>query len=167
MVLALSIPDSLGFKDVIVTLVFGVVLLSIFLQGLSMTPLMRLLALVSPLTSLKEYELIKTKISLLEDTIDEIAHLKKRRMLHAQSAGNLTEEFQSELEELNTRIDALEPDKSAMLNEETLRTKRRILMEQKNTLFDMYQNGMINFDVYEELKQEVDAKLLEVENLGV
>lgn len=167
MVLVLSIPDSLGFKDVIVTLVFGVVLLSIFIQGLSMTPLMRLLGLVSPLTTLKEYELVKTKISLIEDTIDEISRLKKRRMLHAKSAQNLTQEFEKELEALNSRIDALEPDKSAMLDEEVLRTKRRILMEQKSTLFDMYQNGMISFDVYEELKEDVDAKLLEIENMGI
>jgi len=167
MVLALSIPDSLGFKEVIVTLVFGVVLLSIFIQGLSMTPLMRTLGLASPVSDIKTYELLKTKIALLQDTLDEIEHLHKRRMLHAQSAKNLKEEFAKELETLETRLDELEPDKEALLTEEMLRTKRRIMMEQKKSLLEMYQNGAISFDAYEELKNQIDAKLLELENMGV
>jgi CPA1 family monovalent cation:H+ antiporter len=167
MVLALSIPDTLGFKEVIVTLVFGVVLLSLFIQGLTMTPVMRLLGLVSPVSQLKTYERTKTKISLLEDTLDEVERLHKRRMLHAASYKALKEELQKELDALNTQLDQLEPDKEALRTEEVLRTKRRIYMEQKNNLFDMYHNGMITFEVYEELKAEIDAKLLELENMGV
>ena len=167
MVLALSIPDTIGLKDVIVTLVFGVVLLSIFIQGLSMTPLMRMLGLVSPLSQLKEYELIKTRISLLQDTLDRIKELHKRHMLHENSAQNLTDEYQKELDSLTARIDELEPDHEAMLNEEILRAERRIMMEQKNRLFEMYQNGIINFDVYESLREEIDTRLLELENMGI
>ncbi len=167
MVLALSIPDSLGFKEVIVTLVFGVVLISIFIQGLSMTSLMRSLGLASPVSKIKEYELLKTKIALLQDSIDEILHLQKRRMLHAKSAQNLKEEFLKELKTFETRLDELSPDKEAMLTEEILRTKRRILMEQKNTLLEMYQNGAISFDSFEELKTQIDTKLLELENMGI
>ncbi len=166
MVLALSIPDSLGFKEVIVTLVFGVVLLSIFLQGLTMTPLMRLLNLASPVSELKEYEMVKTRINLLEESLDEIEHLKKRRMLHASSAQRLQEAFGKELESLQARLDELLPDKEAMLTEEILRAKRRILMDQKNSLLEMYQNGAISFDVYEELRNQIDATLLELENQG-
>ncbi len=166
MVLALSIPDSLGFKEVIVTLVFGVVLLSIFIQGLTMTPVMQMLGLVSPVSQLKTYELTKTRISLLEDTLDEIEHLHKRRMLHAASYKELKEELQKELDHLNNELDELEPDKEALREEEVLRTKRRIYMEQKNSLFEMYQNGMISFEIYEELKSQIDAKLLELENMG-
>ena len=54
-----------------------------------------------------------------------------------------------------------------MSYEEVLRIKRRIYMEQKNNLFDMYHNGIITFEVYEELKAEIDATLLELENIGI
>ena len=167
MVLALSIPDTIGYKAVIVTLVFGVVLLSIFVQGLSMTPLMRGLGLVSPLSQLREYELVKTRINLLQNTIERIEQLHKRRMLHKNSAQKLIDEYRKELDALNTRLDELEPDRQAMLDEEVMRAKRRILMEQKNNLFEMYQNGMISFDVYEALRAQIDTKLLELENMGV
>ena len=166
MVLALSIPDSLPFKEVIVTLVFGVVLLSVFLQGLSMTPLMRLLGLASPVSSLREYELLKTRASLLEDALDEVEHLKRRRMLHARSAKELKAELEKELQELEKALDIHAPDREAMLAEEMLRTRRRILMEQKNALLERYQSGMVSYDVYEEIKGQIDAKLLELENMG-
>jgi len=167
MVLALSVPDSFEFKDIIVTLVFGVVLLSIFIQGLTMTPLIKLLKLTSPISSLKTYELIKTKIALLEDTLDEIEKFYKKRMLHKTSYESLKEEFQKELDELNEELNKLEPDKKALQIEEVLRAKRRFYMEQKNNLYEMYQNGVISFEVYEELKAQIDAKLLEFENMGV
>lgn len=167
MVLALSIPDTLWFKEIIVTLVFGVVLLSIFIQGLSMTPLMRLLKLISSVSELKEYELVKTKIALLENGMDEIEHFTKKRMLHAESAKNLKEEFAKEVENLHKKLDEMEPDPEVLLNEEVLRTKRRIMMDQKNALLEMYQNGAISFEVYNEMKVQIDTKLLELENVGI
>jgi len=167
MVLALSIPDTLPFKELIVTLVFGVVLLSVFLQGLTMTPLMRWLKLVSPVNTLREYELLKTKVSLLEDSLDEVERLRKRRMLHAKSAEELKTEMQEELKALEEQLDAHAPDREAMLTEEMLRTRRRLLMEQQNALLDRYQNGLLSYDTFEELKSQIDAKLLELENMGV
>ena len=167
MVLALSIPDTLPFKELIVTLVFGVVLLSVFLQGLTMTPLMRWLKLVSPVNTLREYELLKTKVSLLEDSLDEVERLRKRRMLHAKSAEELKTEMQEELKALEEQLDAHAPDRDAMLTEEMLRTRRRLLMEQQNALLDRYQNGLLSYDTFEELKSQIDAKLLELENMGV
>lgn len=167
MVLALSIPDSLGFKEVIVTLVFGVVLISVFLQGLTMIPLMRLAGLVSPLSGLKEYEVVKTEVALLQESLDEIDHMQKRRLLHAQSAEKLKEEFATQLEQYEHQLDEMEPDREAMQTEEILRTKRRLLMEQKSQLLDMYQNGSISFEAYETLQTQIDTKLLELENMGI
>lgn len=166
MVLALSIPDTLAFKEVIVTLVFGVVLLSIFLQGLSMIPLMRLIGFISPLDAFKAYEVAKTEVALMEDSLDAIDHMKKRRLLHAQSAQKLQEEFSTQLQDDVHRLDKMEPDKEAMLTEEVLRAKRRLLMEQKEKLIEMYQNGGMSFESYETVRMEIDSKLLELENMG-
>jgi len=48
MVLALSLPDSFGARDLIVHLTFGVVLLSIVVQGLTMGKLLRWLRVAEP-----------------------------------------------------------------------------------------------------------------------
>lgn len=46
MVLALSIPDSLPFKDTLVAMTFGVVVMSVVLQGATMGPLLRVLKFI-------------------------------------------------------------------------------------------------------------------------
>ncbi len=167
MVLALSIPDSFAFKDLVVTLVFGVVLLSIFVQGLSMPLLLKLLHLISPLSELKSYELLKTEVNLIQESLEMIDSMVHKRYISKKSAQKLKEEFVKQLQELNKMLDELQPDMEILITEETLRTKRRIIMEQKRKLLDMYQHGSISFEVYDTIKKELDEKLFELENMGI
>ena len=166
MVLALSIPDSFALKEVIVALVFGVVLLSIFIQGLTMKRALKILGLASPATALKEYERIRTEISLLHNTLDTLERLHSRRFLSKETLESLKEEYQSRIDELTKALDELQPDRQILTAEETLRIKRRMIMEEKSALLEMYQSGTISYDVYETLKNELDNRLFELENMG-
>ena len=166
MVLALSIPDSFALKEVIVTLVFGVVLISIFVQGMTMSPLMKMLGILSPVSKLKEYELLKTEISLYQDTIDTIEKLHKRRFLSAQSLESLSSEYQNKIDALSEELDNTEVDKKSLLREEVLRTKRRMIMEETKGLMERYQSGTISLEVYKTIKNEFDSQLFELENMG-
>ena len=167
MVLALSIPDSFALKELIVTLVFGVVLISIFIQGLTMSPLMKILGILSPVSQLKNYEFLKTEITLYQDVIDKIKKLHKRRFLSAESLESLTKEYQEKIDWLSEEIDTIEVDKETLVKEETLKTKRRMIMEETKALLENYQNGTISLEVYNMLKHEFDSQLFELENMGV
>ena len=48
-----------------------------------------------------------------------------------------------------------------------VRIKRRMIMEEKNSLLEMYQSGTISFEVYETIRHELDSQLFELENMGV
>jgi len=166
MVLALSIPDSFALKELIVTLVFGVVLLSIFIQGLTMAPLLRLLGILSPVSRLKQYEQLKTEITLYQELIDRLDKLHKRRFLSQQSLESLKEEFQKKIDSLSNALDEIEIDKEVLVKEEVLKTKRRMLMEESRALLEMYQSGTVSLEVYKAVKHEFDSQLFELENLG-
>ncbi|WP_294957033.1 sodium:proton antiporter [Sulfurovum sp.] len=166
MVLVLSLPDSMAMKDVVVTLVFGVVLLSIFVQGLTMTPLLKMLGIISKRTQVFGYEELKARISLLEDALDDLDRAEKRRMLSKSSAENLKEEYQKQLDEAKADLDALDIDRDALVEEETMRFRRREIMAQKANLLELYQNGALNPDAYHHLKSDLDTRLLELENMG-
>ena len=166
MVLALSIPDSFALKEVIVTLVFGVVLISIFVQGLTMSPLMKLLGILSPVSALKNYELLKTEISLYQDIIDNINSLHKRRFLSTESLESLTNEYQKKIDMLSEELDKTEVDKDTLLKEEVLKTKRRMIMEETKALLERYHSGTISLEVYKTIKHEFDSQLFELENIG-
>lgn len=166
MVLALSIPDSFGLKELIVTLVFGVVLISIFVQGITMSPLMKILGILSPISQLKNYELIKTEISLHQNTLDTLKKLNKKRFLSTKTFEMLSKEYQDKIATLTTDLDTIEIDKENLLEEEALNMKRRILTEEINALLEMYQQGTIGIEVYKMIRNEFDTQLLELENIG-
>ncbi|BCD67859.1 sodium:proton antiporter [Nitratiruptor sp. YY09-18] len=164
MVLALSLPDSFAYKDLIVTLVFGVVLLSIFIQGLTMAPLLRLLGLVSPIAQILEYEKIRTRITLLQNSLEKIAYLRKHKIISEQNAQILQETFQKELEELTQKLQSMTPAKEALLKSELVRIKLHLLTEQKQTLLELFRNGSIDYLTYETLKNELDGEIFALEN---
>jgi CPA1 family monovalent cation:H+ antiporter len=166
MVLALSLPDSFAYKSLIVTLVFGVVLLALFIQGLSMAPVLRWLGLVSPLSEIREYEKLKTQITLLHNTMDRIDRLRKRNMISAKSAQALEDAFEKQIDTVLQKLQQATPDKEALLKEELLRTKRRLLMDQKNDLLELYRNGTIDYLTYESVKNELDGEIFALENEG-
>ncbi len=167
MVLALSLPDTMAFKEVIVTLVFGVVLLSLFIQGLTMTPLLKMLAIVNTRSQMYDYEMLKAEISMIGETLEDLEKLHKRRMLSKKSMDQLKNEYQKILDETTAKLDTLDIDHDVMMHEEMLRFKRHAILNQKARLLELYQSGTLSSDVYHHLQNELDSKLLELENLGI
>ncbi len=166
MVLALSIPDTFALKELIVTLVFGVVLISIFVQGLTMPSLLRALGILSPVSRLKNYEFLKTEIALYNDTIERLEKLHKRRFLSAESLESLKQEYRQKIDALSEELDQTEVDKETLVKEEVLKTKRRMIMEETKALLEMYQSGTISLEAYKTIKHEFDSRLFELENMG-
>ena len=164
MVLALSIPNSFEYKDLIVALVFGVVLLTILVQGLTMAPLLKSLKIGGISEKIKTYEKLKAQIKILEDTILKLQDLYNRRFIKKEIADELINEFQSMLEEAKQRIENIQIEEEDLKKAEMLKLKREVLLEQKSKLLEMYHNGIISFEVYEELSKDIDAKLLEIES---
>ncbi len=166
MVLAMSLPDSFKYKETILTLVFGVVLLSIFIQGISMPFIIKLFKLNITSDAVFEYEEIKTKISLVQYLINEINDLKSKMLITNKLYDELLQEFRTKLDNLTGKIQNFELNID-IKNEETLKTKRELLMKEKQYLLNIYNNGRISSKVYKKLSDEINASLFEIENLGI
>ncbi len=166
MILALSIPDNFAFKDIIIAMVFGVVLLSIFIQGLTATTFLKALKIVPPKDELKEYELLKAKIAIIQNTIERLEELSQKRLIDPESFKELKNEYLKELETYTKKLGELKLKRADIANEEKKRVLRRALKEQKTKLLELYQNGTLSFDTYYKLLNEIDAKILEMETIG-
>jgi hypothetical protein len=79
---------------------------------------------------------------LLENTLARAQQLGRKRYLSAKSLATLKEEYIKRIEALNKEIDALEPDREMLMEEELLRIKRQLIMEEKNPNpeIEKYQN---------------------------
>ncbi len=165
MVLALSLPDSLVYKDVVVTMVFGVVLLSIFIQGLTIAPLAKWLGILGSKRQLKEYELLRTQAMLVQTALDEIEDLQKHHIASKKTLEKIAQEYQELKEQLEQNLQQKIPQGDILRTEEELRVKRHILNVQKARLLEAYHKGTISKDLYERLSAELDAKLLQIDNM--
>ncbi len=165
MVLALSIPDSLPYKDVVVTMVFGVVLLSIFIQGLSIAPLATWLGVLGKKRELQAYENSRVQAMLAQSVLDEIDYLQKHHIASKETLEEVAQEYQDLKKQAEAAIQQNKPQKETLTSEEKLRVQRHLINLQKSRLLEAYQKGSISRELFEKLTAELDAKLLEIDNL--
>ena len=167
MVLAMSLPDDFQYKELIVTMVFGVVLLSIVIQGITMPFLIKLLKLNIAKEQVLEYEEIKTKIKMIQQIISYLNDLKNKMLISQNTFDELIKEYRDKLNSLSEKLQSLNIDINEYKTEESLKIKREILMREKDYLLELYRNGNISNKTYKKLADEIDAEIFELENMGI
>ena len=167
MVLALSLPDSFKYKEVIVTMVFGVVLLSIFIQGITIPFVIKFFKLNISNEEIFKFEELKTKISIIQHTINELNEMKNKMLISQKVYDELLKEYRQNLDNLNQQMQNFTFSSEEIKNEEILKFKRELFMKEKQYLINLYHNGVVSRRVYKKLSDEIDAKLFEIENMGI
>ncbi len=165
MVLAMSLPDSFKYKELIVTMVFGVVLLSILIQGITMPFLIKIFKLNISKVKILEYEEVKTKIKIIQNIIAYINELKSKMLISESIYNDLIRDYRAKLDSLTNKIKSLNIDVNEFKQEEYLKIKREILIKEKEYLFELYRNGSISNKTYKKLADEIDAEIFEIENV--
>ncbi|MDF1536529.1 MAG: Na+/H+ antiporter [bacterium] len=162
--LALGLPD-IPERGFIVNLVFGVVFLSLTIQGLTMSPLVHMLGLGGRLEEEEQYERTVARLVALSKALDELrqklASGRVSRAIHDKVAGELEED----LRVARFRMEELETDPAVQLSWEN-RTRQASLTLQKSTLYEMMIQGNLSHESAEELMGEIDVALEKLEGEG-
>jgi CPA1 family monovalent cation:H+ antiporter len=160
MVLVLSLPYSFPHRQLLVTVTFGVVLLSLLIQGLTMSPLLRLLGIVSLKPGRESVELARGKLMAAYAGLEALD-----RMSHGLSSTvpTLRQEYEKRIESIKQNLEEMEPDMNRIAEREMRWARRHLLLAEKNRLMEAYQEGRLSQRVYEKLLADLDARLLQVE----
>lgn len=108
MVLALSLPDSLAFKDVIIAMTFGVVVLSVIVQGSTMGFLLRALKFVrvrSPAESV-----LGKQLARLQSIQEQIAEMRRLPLSDVPIAKEMKEELLAQKAEILQEFEVIKND---------------------------------------------------------
>jgi len=178
MVLILTIPQSFPGRSFLVSLVFGVVAISLFLQGLTMKPVLRYLGLLDKDTAHADYELAHARSIAARDALAEIDRLHSQGFLTSEPYRTLQtwcrDRLQKAENEANQQTGAVQNDEQileglrhlAVIERDSYRRAARLglISESTSTTLDQGVLKLLHkLDIMQELDgDETNAALAEI-----
>jgi Na+:H+ antiporter len=163
MVLVLSLPRDLPHRELLINMTFGVVLLSIMIQGVTMSPLLRWLGLTKMTYGHENVELARGRLMGAYAGLEALDRLASGRLHNSPIVDKLREEYEKEIEQIEHDLEESKQDFEQVMDQEMRWAKRHLLLVEKNRIIDNYQAGRLGQTVYEKLLADIDARLLAVE----
>jgi CPA1 family monovalent cation:H+ antiporter len=163
MILALGLPLTFAHRDLLVTMTFGVVILSILVQGLTMSPLLRGLGLLQEDQARTEYDRLRTATQAAQAALAELEGMARRRAAPADLLAALREEYEQRATRTDEEARNLHVQKQHLREEEGRRARRHLLLVEKQHVLDALQRGALRRDAFEELMADIDARLWRLE----
>ena len=163
MVLVLALPQEFPHRDLVVAMTFGVVILSILVQGLTMGPLLRRLKLVGISEGRAEYDRLKGALSAVNAALVEVEKMEIERGIPKVVTDEVRAHYARRADEYEEAVADLHLKAERLLEEDRLRAARRALIAEKDALVTAYKSGQIAEESYEHLVADVDARLFELE----
>jgi CPA1 family monovalent cation:H+ antiporter len=163
MVLVLSIPRDVPSRDLLVTMTFGVVVLSLLLQGLSISPLLRWLGIVRGSGEKKALEFARGKLVAAYAALRTLDQMSHDRLQKSSIVPTLRQEYDEIIQSLEQKMTEIQPEQEQLDAEETKWVRRHLLLVEKRRVIETFHEGRMDHEIYEKLLGDIDARLLKVE----
>jgi CPA1 family monovalent cation:H+ antiporter len=150
-------------RTFIVNLVFGIVFLSLTVQGLTVSPLVRALGLGGRVEEEEQYERAVARSVVVRRALEELKSKLSAGRVTEKIYARVARELEDELKTIQSRIEELETHPDVQRSWEN-RTRQGTLTLQKSTLYEMMIQGDISHEAAEELMGEVDTRLEKLES---
>jgi CPA1 family monovalent cation:H+ antiporter len=161
--LVLGLPESVGPRQQLRVLVFGIAAFSLVVQGLSMK---RFLRAVGVQTSGKErelYDLLLTRAKAVDEALNEAERLHAQNLIRTGVYERFKREYGREKRELEHVIRSLLEREPSLLKQELLQSERRILQAEESAITEAELSGQLSTDLAEDLIAEVREKQARLE----
>ena len=159
MVLALALPPALAQRDLLVTVTFGVVLLSILLQGLTMGPLLHKLGVVRYHEARQKYQLKRGELRMAQAALSEIGRMEQLLVAPPAILRDLREQYEQRARDATATVEALRLEQDDLRAEEEVLARRRVLLVEKEEVLAEFHQGTLSAEAYDELLGAIDARL--------
>ncbi|HEX5398932.1 MAG TPA: Na+/H+ antiporter [Verrucomicrobiae bacterium] len=164
MVLVLSLPSDFPYRELLVSMTFGVVILSILGHGLTISPLLRWLGIVTRRGDRRDYELARGRMQAARAALAELDRMAHMHFADTGLPDALRQEYEQSIEQAAHRMRELPLERQDIRDEEMLWARRRLLLAEKDEVINAFQHGILNLETYNQLLADVDARLLRIES---
>ncbi|MEO8604079.1 MAG: Na+/H+ antiporter [bacterium] len=160
MVLALSLPATFPYRDLLITMTFGVVVLSLLLQGLTLAPLLRWLGIVRGAELRAEREFDRGRMQAADAAIQELDRIADTHYADGGVLDAVRGAYRSRIAAAEQHLQSLPLGREDMQREEQLWLERRLLVVEKDRVIEMLHRGLLRQHTYDRLVADIDARLL-------
>jgi CPA1 family monovalent cation:H+ antiporter len=166
MVLALSLPATFEHREMLIDLTFGVVLISILVQGLTMSPLLRWSGAIEGGTFNREYMRLRGQLRAVRAALHGLDESLAKGEIHASTYEQIRVGLTGREASLEEAIDNLAPTAETLRAEEMKRTNARLVDVEREALQQAAKAGLITDDVLKELLEEITVRTLNEKQLA-
>jgi CPA1 family monovalent cation:H+ antiporter len=164
MVLALALPADFPHRTQLVAMTYGVVLLSLLVQGLSMSPLLRRLGMASSQVTNEVLERARGDLRAVDTGVAELTRMRRDHAAPPDVLDSMEQRIQSRRADALRRLADLHLSQTELRREEAVRAVRRLLLVERADLLDARVDGSVRREVLDHLTADVDARLERLED---
>ncbi len=164
MVLALSLPTSIPERGMILTVTFGVVLISLVAQGLSLGPAIRLMRIAGVSGLQRCFEEQQLALIRARAAQAEIAGLADAGILSKSAYERLRARYQVTIARAERELRRLGTENQAHMDVALTSIRKRVLQVEKAAVIGAIREGLVSQEIGEESLEEIDKGLVETEH---
>jgi len=157
--LVLSLPTALEDRAELVTMIFGTVIFSLLVQGLTVSPLLGWLRLTQKTPAIREYELLHGRLLAETSALAELDALRHRGLLTESVYRDERPIVHHRKQELTQGIEKLQFTEVNLAVQQRLQLRRHLINVRKARLGALVQEGMLSESAYRTLKEQLDEEL--------
>ena len=158
MVLALGLPRSFEHRELILHLTFGVVLISLLLQGLTIKPLLRYLGLAGRVSDRDLYEEKSAALRATQAAIVELDGMYSKKAITSLVYDGVRSGYTQRVQQLEEDIGQIHVEKAELVEGEQLALRRHLLIIEKDSIRHTYHRGLISQHVFQTLEEDLDER---------
>ncbi len=154
--LVLSLPTNIPERGQLVTMIFGSVIFSLLVQGLTISPMLRWLGFTRPEPRWHELELMEGRVLANAGALAELNRMRQRGEVTEHVYETTREHLARERELLKERT----PVEGEFEQRQLDRVQRHLFAVKKTRLAHLSRQGLLSEHVHQELRRELDGDQL-------
>ncbi len=163
LVLVLGLPLGLPARGELVAVTFGVVILTIMVNGLSMAPVMRRLGLGAEDSELT-HDRIQASALITRAAINELERLDRAHFADPALIAAVREPYEQRLLADRSQLQTLRTEQETLARETRRRLHRHVMLAQMEYAAEALRAGTISRAAFDDILPELDAQILRLES---
>lgn len=163
MVLVLSLPATFAYRELLVSMTFGVVVLSILVQGVTMSVLLTRLGIVGVPADQTAYEIRIGRLQGAAAALQDLDRMSRMHLAAPEILDALRKEYRDRLERAEHDLQTSAMSSHGLRDREMRRMRRSLLVVERDQVTQAFHRGALGRRSQDGLLAEIDARLANLE----